>query len=182
MKKVIAIVGMPGAGKSEAAAFFHEKNMPVLRFGSIVEAYIEKEGLERTAETEKYIREKVRKELGMAAIAIEMLPKIQEALTGPSSVVILDGLYGWEEYIYLQKNIKNLILLCIYAQPSIRYVRLRARKVRSFTPEEARNRDINEIESTNKGGPIALADYLVKNEMTKEALFTDLESFLDQLQ
>lgn len=181
MKKIIAIVGMPGAGKSEAATFFHTKGMPVLRFGSVIEDGIKEEGLERTAETETYIRQKIRKELGMAAVAIKMLPKIQKALEGESHLVILDGLYGWEEYVFLQEKVKELTLLCIYASPKVRYGRLASRSVRSFTPEEARARDINELEKTNKGGPIALADYLIQNEGTKEAFVEKLETLFGSL-
>lgn len=181
MKQIIAIVGMPGAGKSEAANFFHEKGMPVLRFGSIIEEGIKEEGLERTAETERYIREKIRKELGLAAVAIKILPKIQDALKGEADIVILDGLYGWEEYVFLQEKVKELTLLCIYASPKVRYQRLHNRAVRSFTPEEARARDINELEKTNKGGPIALADYLIVNEGTKEEFSQKLESFFSSL-
>lgn len=181
MKKIIAIVGMPGAGKSEAASFFHEKGMPVLRFGSVIEDGIKEEGLERTAETERYIREKIRKELGLAAVAIKILPKIQEALKGEVDTVILDGLYGWEEYVFLQEKVKELTLLCVYASPRVRYQRLHARAVRSFTSEEARARDINELEKTNKGGPIALADYLIVNEDSKEDFSEKLEAFLASL-
>lgn len=182
MKKVIAIVGMPGAGKSEAAAFFQQKGFPILRFGDINEQIIKEEGLERTPENEKNIREKIRRELGMDAIAQKMLPKIKDALRSESSFIILDGLYSWEEYLYVQKNIQELSLLCIYAKPSLRYERLQNRKVRPFTLEEAKDRDISEIESTNKGGPIAIADYLIKNETTKEDLYNELEMFLHTLQ
>lgn len=182
MKRIVAIVGMPGSGKSEASEFFHEKGMSVLRFGSIVEEGIKEEGIERSAETEKYFREKIRKELGMAAVAIKMLPKIQEALEHTSTAIILDGLYSWEEYLYLQEHVENLFLLCLYARPSIRYERLAKRAVRSFTPEEAHKRDRDELSALNKGGPIAIADYLIKNETTKEDFRKNLEQFLDFIQ
>lgn len=178
MKKIIAIVGMPGAGKSQAASFFHEKGMPVIRFGSVIEDGIREEKLERTSQTEQYIREKIRKELGMAAVAIKVLPKIQEALKDGANTIILDGLYGWEEYVFLQERLQELSLLCIYASPRVRYKRLQERAVRSFTTEESRRRDINELKITNKGGPIALADYLIINEGTKEEFSHNLESFL----
>jgi len=62
MKKVIAIVGMPGAGKSESAAYFQKKGMPILRFGGVIEDGLKEEGIERTSESEKTYREKIRKE------------------------------------------------------------------------------------------------------------------------
>lgn len=180
MKPVIAIVGMSGAGKTEAGEFFKKKGWEVLRFGSVVDEGIEKEGLPWTPENNTYYREKIRKELGMAAIAMKMLPHIQQSLHMGKDLV-LDGLYSWEEYIFLRKKIQNLILLAICARASIRYKRLSERQERKFMEEQARERDIREIEVLHKGGPIAFADYTVKNETTKEDLQNELEHFLNLL-
>ena len=117
----------------------------------------------------------------MAAMAIKMLPKIKEALAQGKKLV-LDGLYSWEEYILLEKEISDLVVLCIYSYPKLRFERLASRGERPFNPEEARERDINEVLTTNKGGPIAIADYLIKNEGTKEEFVKKLEFFLEQLQ
>lgn len=181
MNKVIAIVGMPGAGKSEASNFFTDKGFERVYFGSAIIEGLEEEGLSRNAENETYYRKKIRDELGMAAVAMKVLPKIKKAIE-EKKLIILDGLYGWEEYVYLQKEIQDLVLLCIFASPDIRYERLAIRKERTFTRSEAKERDINEIEVTNKGGPIAIADHLIKNEGTKEEFTKELELFLDNLQ
>lgn len=177
MKKVIAIVGMPGAGKTEAGIFFKEKGMCVLRFGCVVDEGLKEEGLPWTPENNTYYRNKIRKELGMAAIAVKMMPKIKKAVEQCDEIV-LDGLYSWEEYEYLKKQFPDLILLAVYARPSLRYQRLMDRPQRPFNKVQARERDISEITALNKGGPIAIADYLVKNETTKEDLYKELEIFL----
>jgi len=174
---LLGIVGMPGAGKTEAANFFKEKGFEVLRFGSVIDEGLKEEGLQWSPENNTYYREKIRKELGMAGVAIKMMPKIKSALESGKNI-ILDGIYSWEEYVYLNKEFSDLILLCIYARPQIRYDRLSKRKERTFTKKEARERDINEIEATNKGGPIAIADYLIKNETKKEELYSQLDRFL----
>lgn len=179
MKPVIAIIGMAGAGKTGAATFFREKGFEVFRFGSVIDDGLKEKGLEWTPENNTYYREKIREELGMAAVAIKMLPKIKEAIEEKKNIV-LDGLYSWEEYIYLRKEIPSLFLLCIYASPKIRYERLSVRKERTFTPEESRERDISEL-NLNKGGPIANADYLIKNETTREDFQKELENFLSTL-
>ncbi len=181
MKRLIAVVGMPGAGKSEAGIFFKEKEgMEVLRFGSVIDEGLQGEGLPWSAENNGYYREKIRKELGMAAVAIKMMPKIEQAIQTDKDVV-LDGLYSWEEYTTLKEKFPNLLLLCVYASPAIRYERLSSRKERTFTKAEARVRDISELQHLNKGGPIAIADYLVKNETTKEDLYKELEAFLESI-
>ena len=78
----------------------------------------------------------------------------------------------------LSKKLPTLQLLCIYASPRVRQQRLAERKDRPFTRDEARDRDIHEIEVINKAGPIAIADYLIKNETTKDHLFKELNEYL----
>jgi dephospho-CoA kinase len=174
---IIAVVGMTGSGKSEAAEFFKTKGYTFLRFGSAVDDEITNAGYTWSPEWTAHFRKKVRDDLGMAGVAIKMLPKIQEALT-TSDKVLLDGLYSWEEYVYLQDYFPDITLLCVYARSDIRYARLANRPERPFTAEEAKTRDMNEIVVTNKGGPIAFAHYLIKNETTKEEFTKELEGFL----
>lgn len=161
--KLIAIVGMTGAGKSIAADFFRKKGLPVLRFGDQTDIGLKELGLELNEKNERWYREKIRKELGMAAMAIKMEPRIQE-VEAHHGLVVLDGLYSWEEYKYLKDRHSELRLLCIYAPPRIRYARLHKRPIRPLTHQEAEERDISEIEHLNKGGPIALADYVIINK------------------
>lgn len=180
MKPLIAIVGMSGAGKTEAGLFFKEKGFTVLRFGLVVDEGIKAEGLPWSAESNTYYRKKIRDELGMAAVAIKMLPNIKKELL-QSDKLILDGLYSWEEYEFLKKEFSQLLLLCIYAKPAIRYKRLAERKDRKFTYEEAHKRDESEIKVINKGGPIAMADYTIINETSQTQLEEELEKFLKDI-
>lgn len=180
MPNTIAIVGMSGSGKSIAADYLKEKGFTSIRFGSVVDDAILQAGLPWTPENNVIFRKKVREE-GMNAVAVRLYPKIVEAQEG-NSKVLLDGLYSWEEYTYLSEKIPDLVLLCIYARPEIRYERLSTRKERPFTKEEARRRDITEIEDINKGGPIAIADYLIENEGSLEDYQKKIDNFLLWLQ
>lgn len=181
MNKVIAIVGMTGSGKSEAGDFFKKNGYEVLRFGSVVDDAVKEAGLPWTPENTALYRKKLREEFGMAAMAIKMLPKVKQLL-GKDKKIALDGLYSWEEYEFLKKELSDIVILCIYASPRVRYKRLSLRNDRPFSPKEARERDENEVVVTNKGGPIAIADYLIKNEGTKEDLNSELKKFLELLQ
>lgn len=174
--KLIALVGMPGAGKSVAADFFRSRDIPILRFGDQTDIGLKELGLALNEKNERWYREKLRKDLGMAAMAIKIEPRILEAAK-PHTSIVLDGLYSWEEYIYLKEKFPDIILFCIYAQPTIRYERLSKRPIRPLTLPEARSRDMAEIENLNKGGPIAIADYLISNNTTIDAFLHDLESF-----
>lgn len=179
MLTLIAIVGMPGAGKSVAADFFRFKDIPVLRFGDQTDIGLKEHHLPINEKNERWYREQLRKELGMAAMAIKIEPRILTAAKD-HNVIVLDGLYSWEEYTYLKGKFSQLILLYIFAPSKLRYQRLQERPVRPLTREEAQSRDIAEIEKLNKGGPIAVADYLIKNEGDKEAFLAQLETFYEQ--
>jgi len=159
---LIAIVGMPGAGKTVAADFFRNKGIPILRFGDQTDISLKELGLPRNEKNERFVRETLRKELGMAAMAIKIEPRILKAAK-TNDVIVLDGLYSWEEYIYLKRKFPGIKLVCIYAPPSVRYARLSHREIRPLTATESASRDIAEIENLNKGGPIAIADYCITN-------------------
>ncbi|GAI19477.1 unnamed protein product, partial [marine sediment metagenome] len=98
--KVVAIVGMAGAGKSEVARVFERSGFKKVRFGDITEEEIRNWGLELNEENERHIREELRKEHGMSAYAKLNLPRIDASLK--SSNVVVDGLYSWEEYTLLK--------------------------------------------------------------------------------
>jgi len=175
---IVALVGMPGSGKTSAADFFQKNGFAVLRFGDQTDIGLKKMGLPINEKNEKMYREKIRKELGMSAMAIKIKPRINKALK-KNSKIILDGLYSWEEYFYLKKTYKNLFLLCIYTQPKKRYLRLSGRKIRGLTEKQAQERDYAELEKLNKGGPIAIADYLIENNNSKKEFFQKIEKFLN---
>lgn len=163
MMKVVAIVGMAGAGKSEAARIFQEKGFGRVRFGDITDEEVKKRGLELNETNERHIRELLRQEYGMTAYARLNLPRISEALK--HSDVVIDGLYSWEEYTFLKSQYgPDFCIVAVWAPPRTRYARLTTRRERHLTREEAASRDSAEIENTNKGGPIAMADFTISNE------------------
>lgn len=177
---LLAIVGMPGGGKSVASNFFKSKNIAVLRLGDQTDIGLKEKGLPLTEENEREYREGIRKELGMAAMAIKIEPRI-DAAAKENGMIVLDGLYSWEEYVYLKEKFPQLKLLCIFAPPDIRYKRLATRKVRPLTVEEARSRDVAEIENLNKGGPIAIADYCIINDADEVSFEKKLADFYNTL-
>lgn len=170
---ILAIVGMPGAGKSSACKYLASKGFSLLRFGDETDRGVKAQGLALTEDNERKYRENLRQQLGMAAYAIKIEPRLREALKS-HVMVVLDGLYSWEEYVYLQPKFSDLKLVAIYTRPEIRYRRLAARPVRPLTPAKARERDIAEIEVSHKAGPIAIADYLIDNNGDLSQLHSQL--------
>lgn len=178
---VLALVGMAGAGKSEAARFFTEKGFAKIRFGDITDEEIKNRGLALNEENERNVREGFRKEHGMAAYAILNLPRIEEARK--SSPVIIDGLYSWEEYQVLKKHFgDDFFVVAVYSSPQTRYRRLEHRQIRPLTFNEASGRDEAEIVKINKGGPIAMADFTIINEGSLDDLQKEVEKALILIQ
>ncbi len=178
--KLICLVGLPGAGKTEAANYLMTKrDFGFVRFGQITLDWFIKKGIKPTEKMERKIREDLRRKYGMAAFAKLNVPKINPLLK--KGDVVGDGLYSWEEYIYLKNKYKDrLIVIAVYAPPKMRYQRLinRGKKhgkdsklqFRSFTRKEAIARDKVQIENLHQAGPIVMADYTLINLFSLTAL------------
>ena len=179
MNKVVAIVGMCGSGKSIASDYLEEKGYEKVYFGGVVLDKLKENNMEVTPENEKFIREKLRTDLGMAAMAIVLLPKIKELAKDKD--VVLDGLYSWEEYLVLKKEIENLQVIAIVTDKELRDSRLNTREVRPLTNEEAKTRDISEIDNLHKAPPIAYADYYVLNNGTLDEYKERLEQIIKEI-
>ncbi len=178
--KIVSIVGMPGAGKSEVARTFERKGFQRIRFGDVTDQEIKKRGLELNEKNERYVRELLRQEHGMSAYAKLNLPAIDAALK--NSNVVIDGLYSWEEYVFLKAHYTEAFkAVAIWASPDTRYARLARRKERPLTREEAAGRDKAEIENINKGGPIAMADFTLLNESTLTNLRKEADRIIEAL-
>ncbi len=167
--KVVSVVGMTGAGKSEVSRVFEQNGFTLIRFGDLTDKEIKRRGLKPGEASERQIRETLRREQGAAAYAELNLPRIEQALK--SSNVVVDGLYSWEEYTCLKSCYgDDLYLVAVWSSPRTRYKRLASRASRRLTPEEAASRDRAEIENIAKGGPIAMADFTIVNESSMEEL------------
>ena len=178
--KVVSIVGMAGSGKSELAKLFLENGFIRIRFGDVTDEEIKKRGLELNEENERYVRELLRQKHGMAAYVKLNLSRISSALK--QSDVVIDGLYSWEEYVFLKDNYgEKFHVVAVWVSPKTRYARLMARSVRKLTQEEAVSRDRAEIENINKGGPIAMADFTIMNESSLTDLRKQTKEIISRL-
>ena len=178
MNKIIAIVGMCGAGKSVACEYLENLGYKKVYFGGVTMEKLKEENLEVNPENEKMMRERLRNEYGMAAYATLSLPKINELIKDNN--VVIDGLYSWDELKVLKEEFNdNIKLICINTDKDLRYKRLSIREIRPLTNEEAKNRDISEIENLAKGGPIAYADYFVLNNSTVEDFYKRMDEIIN---
>ncbi len=177
-KTILAIVGLPGAGKSAAANYFKAKGFPVIRLGQITDDIIKEKGLKFTVENEKKVREGIRQKEGMAAYMVANVPKIKKTLEN-NKVVVIDGLRSYEEYLFAKKSFKNVFLLAIVADKKLRHKRIKSRQVRANVRGE--KRDVQEVLNLNMGPTIALADKIVINNSTIFELESKLEEAYRQV-
>lgn len=180
MKKMIAIVGMAGSGKSIASSYLEEKGYQKIYFGGAIYQKMKEENIEITPESQKEYREDIRDKYGMGAVAMILLPKIEEAIK--QGDVVLDGLYSWSEYKILKEKFKDLKVIGVVSDKKLRYDRIRDRVDRPFTTDEIIVRDVSEIENIEKGGPIAYADYYILNNFDLSSYYQRLEEIIKTIE
>jgi dephospho-CoA kinase len=169
MNPLFVVVGMPGAGKTTVVKYLGKSGWPVVYFGKITLDEIRQRGMLPSEESEREVRESMRKTYGNAVYAARSLRHIEQCLQRTPTIV--DGLYSWDEYKFLTTHIKNPIqVIAVCAERRIRYARLAKRPKRPLTLVEAEKRDFAEIENIQKGGPIAIADHTLLNNDSESSL------------
>ncbi|MCK5081252.1 MAG: AAA family ATPase [Candidatus Moranbacteria bacterium] len=183
-KKVIAIVGMAGSGKTEVIKKAQEKySVPRVYFGEVTFDEIKRRGLKVNYENERMVRESLRAKHGMGVYAELSVPKIKKFLE-ENKVVLIESLYSWDEYKIIKEEFgDNFITVAVYTSPGVRFERLKKRiNERPIADrKEFKARDWTEIEGTQKGGPIAIADHTIINESTKEAFQEKIVKLFEKL-
>jgi dephospho-CoA kinase len=172
---------MPGAGKSLCAKHLKARGFYQFRFGGIVVAEVARRGWALTPDSERIVREELRANEGMDAIARRALPHLLAALEQHHSIII-DGLYSFSEYIVLRPALgSDMVIVAITCDRPLRYQRLASRPERPLTAAEAEERDFREVDKLEKGGPIALADYTLLNNGEPTAMLASLDALLLRL-
>jgi dephospho-CoA kinase len=87
--RVIGFVGLPGSGKSEAAAVAAEQSIPVVTMGDVIREACRDRGLDPAVHHGEVARQ-LREEGGPDAIAERSLPRIEDAADADAAVV--DGI------------------------------------------------------------------------------------------
>lgn len=160
-KKVIAISGMPGAGKGVAAEAAKQLGLTVLALGDVIREETERRGLEPTPTNVGNVMLQLRVDEGPAAVAKRLLPKV-EAVHSPT--VVVEGIRSIHELTELRSRF-DVVTVGIHASPQTRFQRLLARG-RSDDPKTwvvFQERDLRELD-VGLGQVIALADDIVVNE------------------
>ena len=179
--RLLALVGMPGAGKTEAVDYIASKGWPKVYFGGIVYEEMDKAGIEITPESQQAFREQLRAQKGKDYIARRAIEEIRKLIAAGQHNIVLDGVYSWSEYKALKHEFHHEFeVVAVVAPKHIRHHRLANRPERPFTEEEAIHRDFTEIENIEKGGPIAIADHYVVNDGNLDDLHKKIDDIMQR--
>ena len=160
--KLIAFVGMPASGKSEAAAIARGLGIPVVNMGDVVREETAKRGLPPTDENIGGTGTALRREEGLDAIAKRCVPKIR-LLNSP--VVVVDGTRNINEIEYFKKQFGgDFKLIAIHSPFELRFerVKLRARSDDMGSIGELKRRDERE-KGWGLEKAIRMADVTIEN-------------------
>ena len=179
-RSIFAVVGLAGTGKSSVVGILEEiLDAPVVYFGGVVVAEVRRRGLEVTEATERMVREGLRAEHGMSAIAQLAGNDVDEHFTTHREIII-DGLYSYAECELLNERFPGLVsLIAVHATKAIREERLAHRPVRPLSAAELHSRDMREIRTLDKATAIALADHHILNNAGVAELRDQVAAIVD---
>lgn len=166
-QKVIAIVGMPGAGKGLVSKTGRSRGIPVFVCGDVIREETERRALPPTPENMGDVMLRMRREEGLAVVAERLISKIESS---GCPVVIVEGVRSTAEVDALRRN-HAVAIVAVHASPKTRYERL-SRRGRSDDPktwEEFVQRDSREL-AVGIGDAIALAEEMLVNEASPDDL------------
>jgi dephospho-CoA kinase len=177
-KLVLAISGMPGAGKSMASEAAKRLGLEVLVLGDVIREETKRRGLEPTPKNVGSVMLQVRKDEGPAAVARRLLPKVEAS---KSLILIVEGIRSEDEVRELKSKF-DVIIVGIHASPRTRFQRLLARG-RSDDPKTWDTFSERDSRELNVGlcRVIALADIVLLNEGTIDELQSSFDVALKKL-
>lgn len=180
--KIVAFVGLAGAGKSTAVNYLTEKGHPKVYFGGVVLDAITKAGLEHTPENEEKFREEIRRQQGDDFVAKRIIDQIHNLISAGQYRIVIDGLSSWTGYKILKHEFPGeLAVVAVVASKHLRHHHLANRPVRPLNQSESDQRDWAEIENIEKGGPIAIADYYIINNGNFEHFYEQIDQTLNDI-
>lgn len=180
--KIIAFVGLAGAGKSSAIKHLTNQGYPKVYFGGVVLNAMIEAGLDQTPKNEQHFREELRIREGKDFVVNNVIKQIHNLINTGQHRIVADGLYTWTEYKILKSEFPNgLSVVAVVAPRQVRHHRLSIRSVRPLTETAANQRDWAEIENLEKGGPIAIADYFLINDSGLKKFNSQIDQVIEHI-
>ena len=179
--RVIATVGLPGSGKSEAAAVAAESGVPVVTMGDVIRVECRDRGLD-PATHHGAVAKALRAENGPAAIADRSLPIVEERLAGSDTdIVLIDGVRSDAEVDrFVEAFGEDFSLVHVAAPADVRAERVAARG--RDTPTDAGGESLADRDARECGfgmdEAMARADVTIRNTDSLDVFRERVEALL----
>ena len=177
--QVMGISGLPGSGKSLVSDLASEKGAIIVSMGDIIREEAKKRG-ESTKDTARNLRAE-HGEYIVSELTIKKIKQLQEK--GNKNVIIVEGIRSPHEVDMFKENFDDFIILSIFANPTIRFERLknRMREDDSEDNSEFKKRDQMELDF-GIGTVISLSDRIIINESDLESYVEKINEFFDEIE
>lgn len=180
---LIAFVGLTGTGRSAATAYLSNQGIPKVSFAEIIYAKMQADNLEPTIENERIVREKLRLDPSGDLVANEVIDQISRLVESGQRRIVIDGLGSWDTYRRLRHEFSgNMTVVALVARRHIRHRRMAERANMPMTSAQTDQRDYDMVETLNKGGIIAMADYFIIDNGSIEQLYTQIDALLEEIE
>lgn len=175
---LIALSGLAGAGKTTAIAELERLGVGARVYvGAFVTSEVEARGLPATPACEKKVREDLRNNEGMDALARRALPTIQGMLSA-GRVALIDAIYCVEERDFYQQHLgEHLTCLAVQTSAANRAARLSARNLRPLSPADLAARDRYELDRLGIAAVLEGAEHRLANDGSLDDLEQALRGF-----
>ena len=177
--QVMGISGLPGSGKSLVSDIAIERGAMIVSMGDIIREEAKKRG-ESTKDTAQNLRAEFGQYI-VSKLTIKKIKKLQEE--GIENKIIVEGIRSPHEVNMFKENFDNFIILSIFANPTLRFERLknRMREDDSTDYNEFKARDQMELDF-GIGDVISLSDKIIINESDLESYTAKINKFLDEIE
>lgn len=177
--QIMGISGLPGSGKSLVSEIATEKGAIIVSMGDIIREEAKKRG-----ESSKETAQNLRAEFGqyiVSELTIKKIKKLQDE--GLENSIIVEGIRSPHEVDMFKENFDNFIILSIFANPTLRFERLknRMREDDSTDYNEFKARDQMELDF-GIGDVISLSDKIIINESDLESYTEEIKKFLEEIE
>ena len=176
--QVMGISGLPGSGKSLVSDIATERGAIIVSMGDIIREEAKKRG-ENTKDTAQNLRA----EHGQYIVSELTIKKIKQLQAeGIENAIIVEGIRSPHEVDMFKENFDNFIILSIFANPTLRFKRLKNRMREDDSQEysEFQKRDQMELDF-GIGDVISLSDKLIINESDLESYSEKIKEFLNEI-
>lgn len=179
-KKIIALSAKVGAGKSFVSEYISKKvDIEVIRYSKTLSEILEKLNLEKNRKNLQDLSLSLRNIFGENVLENAVLHKIRKS---KKEIIILDGVRREEDYNLIEKK-TDFFLIFIDVDEEVRQKRISLRNDK----RDDKNKKIEVLkkeemhDSETKDTLRDIADFIVNNNGTLEALKKDVDEILEKI-